>query len=152
MSDPNSDIKLAFQGRLATFPTLPVHPQGVAVNGFPQNVAWPRKKFIPASGMIYLAPYLLVGRPSQPEIGATAQNRYVGYYQISVFYPPVMDNPAALDTIVKALCGWFKRDTALSYGDASFKVTEAPEVHPDQTETDWIHVAISIQFRCDASN
>lgn len=152
MSAPYAAIRLSFQARLANMPSIPMHSNGIATNGFPQNVAWPGTKFKKDDSKIYLRPVLMKGRPWQPEIGITAQNRYPGYYQIDVLYPTSLNNYSLLDQMILDVCEWFKRGTALSHDGLSFTINEAPEVGNEATETDYIKIPIFIRFLVDSAN
>lgn len=137
MSNPISSIRAAFVTKLQTFTGLP-------------SVAWENVPFTPTAGVTYIQPFLLPGEPFQAEIGTNGINRHSGVYQISVFYP-AGQGVAALNTLTADLCDHFKRGTSLTYSGVTVTVQKAYQ-SPMQQETDRVHIPITIQFRCDASN
>lgn len=137
MSNPISSIRAAFVTKLQAFPSLP-------------SVAWENVPFTPAAGVTYIQPFLLPGEPFQAEIGTNGINRHSGVYQISVFYP-AGQGVAALNTLTADLCDHFKRGTSLAYSGVTVTVQKAYP-SPAMQETDRVHIPITIQFRCDASN
>jgi hypothetical protein len=137
MSNPIANIRAAFVTKLQSFPSLP-------------SVAWENVAFTPATGVPYLAPYLLPGEPFQAEIGTAGINRHSGIYQISVFVP-TGGGVAALNTLTGAMCDHFKRGTMLTYGGITVTVQKAYSA-PTMQETDWVHIPVTIQFICNAQN
>jgi len=145
MSSPKSAIRSAFVARLFSFPDMPQHPQGEAVNGYPEAVAWENKKFTPAVGSTYLRPRLMPGAPVQAEIGESGQNWHPGIFQVSVFAPPT-DDIGTIGTLVDAIVDHFKRGLVLSYGGINLTINKA-YAGPEMQETDWLHIPITIQYQ-----
>ncbi len=137
MTAPYSAIRSAFVTRLQAFPGLP-------------SVAWENVAFTPTTGQPYIRPDLLPAQPTQAEIGTNGVNRYTGMYQISIF-APTGTGIAAISTLRDGLCDHFKRGTQLAYGGVTVTCQKAYP-GPVIQETDWQHVPISVQFRCDAPN
>ena len=137
MSAPYSAIRSAFVARLLAFPGLP-------------SVAWENVAFTPTTGQPYLKPALLPGEPVQCEIGTNGNNRHSGIYQISIYYP-AGQGVLGLNTLRDGLIDHFKRGTVLAYSGITVTVQKAFP-GPVLQETDWQHVPITIQFRCDAAN
>jgi hypothetical protein len=151
MSAPETKIKNAFEARLKTFPTLPVHPHGLAVNiFFTESVAWEDMGFTPDPATPYLKPFLVPGEPFQAEQGEAGYNWHTGIYQISV-YAPSGKGPAVIDTLKDALVAYFKRGTTMVHDDVSVQVTKAwpAGAMPDGG---WTHIPITIRYRVFASN
>lgn len=138
MSDPNAIIRSSFVARLN------------AMSGLP-SVAWENVPFTPTIGTPYIKPFLLPGEPFQCEIGTEGANRHPGVYQISVF-APAGKSVSQIDTLVSSLCTHFKRGTKLSYYAGCTITILKAYPSPMMTETDWVHVPITIQYRVDAAN
>lgn len=137
MSAPYSAIHSAFVTKLQAFTGLP-------------SVAWENVPFTPATGTPYLKPALLPGEPTQAEIGTSGANRHTGIYQISIYYPTGL-GVSGLNTLRDGLINHFKRGTVLTYSGISVTIQKAFP-GPVLQETNWQHLPITMQFRCDASN
>ena len=140
MSNPTTNIRRAFEVRLAALPSLP-------------SVAWPNRAFPPVGTSMpdkYLQPFMLPGEPFQAEIGTAGANRHSGVYQISVFTAAGIGMDA-MDALVGALCDHFKRGTLLPFGGVTVSIIKA---YPSATqqETDWQHVPITIRYKVLAAN
>jgi hypothetical protein len=133
---PYSAIRSAFTAKLQAYPQLPA-------------VAWENIPFTPTA-VPYLKPALVPAEPFQAEIGTNGINRHTGFYQISIFVPSG-SGVAAINALVSGLCDHLKRGTSLSYGGITVSILKAYS-GPTIQETDWQHVPITIQFRCDSSN
>ena len=120
------------------------------MSGLP-SVAWENASFTPTAGSPYLKPSLLPGEPFQCEIGTDGANRHSGVYQISVF-APAGKSTSQIDSLINSLCTHFKRGTTLSYYAGCVVTIIKAYPGPMMTETDWIHVPITINYRVDAAN
>lgn len=137
MSSPDAKIRAAFVTKLQAFTSLP-------------SVAWENVPFTPVAGVTYIAPFLLTGEPTQAEIGTNGANRHVGVYQISI-YAPAGNGLLTVGALRDALIDHFKRGTQLTYSDVTVRIQKAYS-GPMLSETDRVHIPITIRWMCDADN
>jgi len=108
------------------------------------SIAWENVAFTPVTGTTYLKPTLLHGEPVQAELGAAGLNQHNGIYQISIM-APANTGAGGILTLQNGLVDHFKRGTVLTYGGINVRISKA---WPGQwqTETDRVHVPVTIQF------
>lgn len=113
-------------------------------------IARENESFTPPANAPYLRPTLGPGEPSQAELGESGQNRHVGIYQISVFYPAGTGTLAA-SALVAAIIAHFKRGTVLIYSGQEITITKAYASRMMQ-DTGMVHIPITIEYRLLAPN
>lgn len=132
-------IQAALDAKLATFATA----QSL-------SVAWQNIEFDPVAGSPWVRPSMLPGEPYQAALGESGENRCVGVYQVSVFYPAGNGSGTAramVDTLITA----FKRGTRLTYGGYTVEIKKAYP-NPPLQEMQWYHIPVTIQWKCFATN
>lgn len=150
MSSPDSAIRTALSTRLKSLPGLPQHPQGVAMNGWPEAVAWENKTFKPPTAMPYLAPHLITGRPMQAELGEAGMNLHVGIYHINIFSPE-NEGVQTINALRDGIVDHFKRGTVLTSGPASLTIQRA-YAGPMMEEPGWVQLPITVEYKLFAAN
>ncbi|MDA3832280.1 MAG: phage tail terminator-like protein [Spirochaetales bacterium] len=137
MSAPFADIRAAFTTKLMALSPLP-------------SIAWENVAFTPVIGTSYLQPFLLPGEPYQAEIGEAGQNRHTGIYQVSI-YAPTGSGVGDINTLAGTICDHFKRGTVLTYSTTTLTIKKA-FLGPMMTDTDWLHLPVTIQYHLLAAN
>lgn len=115
-------------------------------------VAWPNITFVPpATGMWYEVAYL-PGESRASGIGADAQNRIVGIFQITVFSKTEIGEGTAI-TEAERIVACYKRGTVLTYSGTTVRIKRAwrgPAFV--STEPACFQVPVTISFWADVAN
>ncbi|MDD2321903.1 MAG: phage tail terminator-like protein [Geobacteraceae bacterium] len=137
MAYPDQMLRTAFMTRLLSLPSVPA-------------IARENEQFTPPANAPYLRPTLGPGEPFQAELGESGQNRHVGIYQISVFYP-AKTGTAAAGALVASIVAHFKRGTTLVHAGQPITITKAYASAMRQ-DTGLAHIPITIEYRLLAPN
>lgn len=131
MSAPYAAIRSALSARLQAYTPA-------------QSIAWENVPFTPAVGVTYLKPALIPGEPFQAELGADGLNRHTGIYQVSI-YAPAGGGMGSILTLQNGIVDHFRRGMKLTYSGVTVRIDKS-YAGTMQTETDRVHIPITIQY------
>ena len=130
MSTHFNDIEAALNTQLATIQVSEVPP-----------IAWPNDGYEPILGTDYLRPTLLPSSNAQVSLGSTGKDKYVGIYQVDVFYGKGEGRSAFPDQIADL----FKRGTVLTYNGVNVVISSATPESISYEES-WCMAPVSVTF------
>lgn len=114
-------------------------------------VAYPNNPHSPVDGQPFLRATWLPGEPFQSSLGDAGYNRYVGLFQIDVFWPADQGlvRPAE---VAAATAAHFKRGTVIDREGLEIRVIQPPYVGRTQEEPSWIMIPVRVSYQVDAQN
>lgn len=120
----------------------------------PRNikVAWPNVPFDPSPSTAYLLPTLLPARTEGAALGADADNRFLGVYQIGIYWP---ENQGEISAIKRAgeIAMHFKRGTTLTQNGRPVRINAPPFLSPRFGPTDgFIMYPLNVPYWSDLPN
>lgn len=115
------------------------------------HIAWPNEQFDPM-GATWFRPTVMPGEPSQLTVGGTnyGENRHVGVYQVSCFYPKSEGETDAL-SMADAIASYFKRGQTFTCMGVTVRVLHS-WVMQSQEEPAWLHVPVTVRYFADVDN
>ena len=104
--------------------------------------------FAPTTGQAWYRVTLLTGEPRPAALGDTAQNRHVGVFQISVFWPTGQTGGRAE---AERIADCYKRGTGLVYSGQVVQCEKA-WLGTNAEDTDFVHWPVKVMYWADVPN
>jgi hypothetical protein len=117
----------------------------------PVPIAWPFKDFTPPSDGPWLRPTFLPAQPASTAVGEGADNRFVGFVQIDVFYPAGAGLKRPL-VIADAVAAHFKRGLVLDAAGFLVSVDRPPFVMSTSRDGAQTMTPVRVYYTADAPN
>ncbi len=133
------DVLAALQARLVS---------STGANVSSSNVAWPGKEFIPGTTNWYRVTFTPTEQPVLAAVANASPVRYVGVFQIDVFYPKQNYGDGTIRTEAERIVTFYKTGTIIIYNGKQIYIDSASAGKTDEEET-WLHVPIKIWWRAD---
>ncbi|MFP1634088.1 phage tail terminator-like protein [Zhengella sp. ZM62] len=114
-------------------------------------IAWPNVSFSPDPAAGYLGVSYFPAAALQQELGDNGRNRFIGVFQVSVFYPKDRGEVAARE-IAADVANHFKRGTVISHDGLSIRILRPPLAGSGFVDGPFFQVPVSINYQVDADN